>query len=182
METRIEIHGNEESCAALNSYIEKGALEGVVICRDEGRKNTITLRDAKGFEIQSFKTPLRLGELLDSIDKAKRAGSFATMTKMIEFQNASLDITMGVFKREKEEGVSLTEKEVEILILLHKAKGEMITRQDLLQKIWNYVDAVETHTLETHIYRLRQKIEKTPAQPQILITEENGYRVILKTD
>ena len=181
METRVEIHGNEASCAALNAYIEKGALEGVVVCRDESSENTITLRNEKGAEVQVFKTPIRLGELLDCIDKVKSAGAFATKTQIIELKNASLDITMGVFKREGGKAVSLTEKEVEILILLHKAKGDVIMRQDLLKKIWNYVDAVETHTLETHIYRLRQKIEKMPAQPEILITEENGYRVIPKT-
>ncbi len=72
--------------------------------------------------------------------------------------------------------VRLTEKETNILKFLHRA-GETVARDTLLHEVWGYNPAVTTHTLETHIYRLRQKIEKNPAHAQILITESGGYRL-----
>lgn len=72
----------------------------------------------------------------------------------------------------------LTEKERNILILLHEAQNKAVSRDAMLGKIWNYTTDLETHTLETHIYRLRQKIEKDPSAPKILLTEDKGYRLL----
>lgn len=69
----------------------------------------------------------------------------------------------------------LTEKERDILLALLEAEGRLVLRRDLLDSVWGYASGVETHTLETHIYRLRQKIEIDPARPQILLTAEEGY-------
>jgi DNA-binding response OmpR family regulator len=71
--------------------------------------------------------------------------------------------------------VRLTEKETSILRRLYRAKQRSVTRQTLLQEVWGYNSEVTTHTLETHIYRLRQKIEKDAIVPAILITEVGGY-------
>lgn len=71
----------------------------------------------------------------------------------------------------------LTEKEVSILIFLYRAKGSVVTRDVLLKELWGYNSSVTTHTLETHIYRLRQKIELDPANAQILLTEGGGYKL-----
>ncbi|MDE2462368.1 MAG: response regulator transcription factor [Alphaproteobacteria bacterium] len=73
--------------------------------------------------------------------------------------------------------VRLTEKETNILKFLYRS-GETVPREMLLHEVWGYNPAVTTHTLETHIYRLRQKIEPNPAQAQILITETGGYRLV----
>lgn len=73
--------------------------------------------------------------------------------------------------------VRLTEKETNILKFLYRS-GETVPRDTLLHEVWGYNPAVTTHTLETHIYRLRQKIEINPAQAQILITESGGYRLL----
>lgn len=70
--------------------------------------------------------------------------------------------------------IRLTEKEVDVLLYL-RAHPEGVSRAALLENIWGYADGVETHTIETHIYRLRQKIEPDPANPSILVTNENGY-------
>ncbi|EJF89622.1 hypothetical protein ME1_00392 [Bartonella vinsonii subsp. arupensis OK-94-513] len=73
----------------------------------------------------------------------------------------------------------LTEKEAEILKYLSSTHDKIVSRETLLEQIWGYNENVVTHTLETHIYRLRQKIEKDPSNAQILITDQNGYRLNL---
>ena len=73
--------------------------------------------------------------------------------------------------------IRLTEKETNILKFLYRS-GDTVARETLLHEVWGYNPAVTTHTLETHIYRLRQKIENTPGQAQILVTESGGYRLV----
>lgn len=71
----------------------------------------------------------------------------------------------------------LTEKETAILRFLYRASGQVVTRDVLLREVWGYNASVTTHTLETHIYRLRQKIEQDPTSAQLLMTEGGGYRL-----
>jgi DNA-binding response OmpR family regulator len=74
--------------------------------------------------------------------------------------------------------VRLTEKETSILKFLYRAGDKVVGRDVLLHEVWGYNPAVTTHTLETHIYRLRQKIENDPAHAKLLVTESGGYRLI----
>ena len=74
--------------------------------------------------------------------------------------------------------IRLTEKETNILKYLYRC-AETVPRETLLHEVWGYNPAVTTHTLETHIYRLRQKIEQNPGEARILITESGGYRLIV---
>jgi DNA-binding response OmpR family regulator len=73
--------------------------------------------------------------------------------------------------------IRLTEKETNILKYLHRC-GDTVPRETLLHEVWGYNPAVTTHTLETHIYRLRQKIELNPGEARILVTESGGYRLM----
>lgn len=73
--------------------------------------------------------------------------------------------------------VRLTEKETNILKYLYRAGGKAVARDELLTEVWGYNAGVTTHTLETHIYRLRQKIEPNAATAQLLVTEAGGYRL-----
>lgn len=73
--------------------------------------------------------------------------------------------------------IRLTEKESAILKYLYRASGETVARPELLNEVWGYNATVTTHTLETHIYRLRQKMEYDPTDARILITERGGYRL-----
>ncbi len=74
--------------------------------------------------------------------------------------------------------IRLTEKEVAILKYLYRAGERPIARDTLLREVWGYNAGVTTHTLETHIYRLRQKIERNPGQAEILVTEAGGYKLV----
>ncbi len=74
--------------------------------------------------------------------------------------------------------VRLTEREASILKYLYRAEGRMAPRQMLLSEVWDYHADVTTHTLETHIYRLRQKLEKDPYNAELLVTENGGYRLV----
>ena len=71
----------------------------------------------------------------------------------------------------------LTEKEVAILKYLYRSDARSVSRQKLLHEVWGYNPAATTHTLETHIYRLRMKIEGNPAKPLLLVTDSQGYRL-----
>ena len=73
--------------------------------------------------------------------------------------------------------VRLTEKETAILKYLYRADEKVITRDVLLHEVWGYNSGVTTHTLETHIYRLRQKIEKDPSKAELLVTDVGGYKL-----
>ena len=75
--------------------------------------------------------------------------------------------------------IRLTEKETNILKFLYRATEHVVPRDILLHEVWGYNASVTTHTLETHIYRLRQKIEPDPGKASILITENGGYRLSL---
>ena len=75
--------------------------------------------------------------------------------------------------------IRLTEKETNILKFLYRATEQVVPRDILLHEVWGYNASVTTHTLETHIYRLRQKIEPDPGKASILITENGGYRLSL---
>ena len=77
----------------------------------------------------------------------------------------------------KNRRIRLTEKEAAILKFLYRAGTRSVQRQVLLNEVWGYNAAVTTHTLETHIYRLRQKIEPDPANARLLVTEGGGYRL-----
>lgn len=74
--------------------------------------------------------------------------------------------------------VRLTEKETAILKYLYRAGQKVITRDVLLHEVWGYNSGVTTHTLETHIYRLRQKIERDPSRAELLVTESGGYKLV----
>lgn len=74
--------------------------------------------------------------------------------------------------------IRLTEKETAILRYLYRAGSKPVSREVLLDEVWGYNAGITTHTLETHVYRLRQKIEVNPAAAQILITEPGGYRLV----
>lgn len=96
----------------------------------------------------------------------------------IALGNCRLDVHAREFFESDGESVMLTEKEVDVLVYLFQRKTPA-TRDDLLKDVWNYAADVDTHTIETHIYRLRQKIEPDAEHSKILLTTKDGYSLAM---
>lgn len=75
------------------------------------------------------------------------------------------------------EKIKLTEREVKMILYLYKMKGQIINKHQFLQEVWGYHPDVSTHTIETHIYRLRQKVEKNDKSPELISTTAGGYKL-----
>ena len=90
-----------------------------------------------------------------------------------KFQPAAKMLTSPIADKK----IRLTEKETAILKYLYRVGRKTVPRETLLGEVWGYNAGVTTHTLETHVYRLRQKIEPDPQQVQLLVTEPGGYRL-----
>lgn len=116
--------------------------------------------------------PVRLGALLARVDEALRAPPISGHALGPWRFDPAARLLLGADGRR----VRLTDKEAAILEHLRRAGG-VVVREALLAEIWGYSAAVTTHTLETHIYRLRRKIESDPANATLLLTEAGGYRL-----
>lgn len=116
--------------------------------------------------------PLRLEELIAALTRRPRARPGPIVVGV-----CTLDRHTGLLTRGGRETGQLTEKERDILALLAESRGRTVPRRALLEKVWNYGETVETHTLETHIYRLRQKLEDDPSAPRHILTDGSGYRL-----
>ncbi len=86
--------------------------------------------------------------------------------------------SMKLLVTDDDKKIRLTEKETNILKFLYRSTEGVVARDTLLHEVWGYNAGVTTHTLETHIYRLRQKIEPDPSNARLLVTESGGYRLV----
>lgn len=127
--------------------------------------------------LQDSLPPMRAWRLIETIQE---------MLSRLSSVPAELQLPLGIVKTREalwcpqgQPAQKLTEKETGILIRLYESNGQTVTRDELLDSVWKYAEGVETHTLETHMYRLRQKIEADPSQPIMLVTTENGYALKL---
>lgn len=111
--------------------------------------------------------PFRFVDLVALIDLAPRA---APAVGPYRFEARELRAPSGA-------RLKLTEKEAAILARLAQADGAPVSREALLRDVWGYAPSVSTRTLETHIHRLRRKLEPSPANPRWLVTEGAGYRL-----
>lgn len=131
---------------------------------DSGANDYVTKPFRFNVFLARLRAQLRTHEQSDDAIFAVGPYMFTPATKMLTHQ-------------ETERKIKLTEKETAILKFLYRSQGQEVSRDRLLGEVWGYNAAVNTHTLETHIYRLRQKIEPIPGQASILITENGGYRL-----
>jgi DNA-binding response OmpR family regulator len=162
--------------------------EAVKILRREGFKSPIvmlTAQDSDADEILGLESgandyvtkPFRFSVLLARIRAALRQHD---QSEDVVFTIGPYSFQPAAKLLESTDGnkVRLTDKETNILKYLYRQGPKTITREILLKEVWGYNNRVTTHTLETHIYRLRQKIERDPSNARLLVTEEGGYRLV----
>ena len=166
--------------------------DGRQVCNDLRKANVsvpIIMVTASGGESDTIKgldsgandyiaKPFRLGELLARLRAHLRQHEHSEDAVLaIGHYTFKPNVKMLVDEKANKK-IRLTEKETAILKYLYRAGQRAISRETLLGEVWGYNAGVTTHTLETHVYRLRQKIEKDPAKAVILITDQGGYRLV----
>ena len=173
-----------ESAAFVDIFT--GGLAGMVTLAGADEKPLVTLvcpsgdrAATEGAVVQlgqdGLDMPARLSDIVAAIERAAMAGSANGAERTHEgwrliAEKMTLYTPEGV-------ALALTDTEVRLLACLFDAAGNEVPRNDLLQTVWGYRPGLDTHTVETHIYRLRQKIEHDPANPAFVMTTENGYRL-----
>ena len=117
--------------------------------------------------------PVRLGLLLARIDAhaSEPEGARSRRLGPYEFLPADRELRL------ESEAIRLTELECKLLACLAEGEGSVIGREELLARVWGYSSGIATHTVETHVWRLRQKIETDDPATRFLITEPGGYRL-----
>ena len=155
--------------------LRRAGIDGpIVLLADERTDKALAL--AAGASDCIVK-PFRIGDLLtrlrDLLREAEDNGAAAMTIGPYAFLPTAKLLSDAAGARK----VRLTEKETAILEFLYRA-GRAIGRDTLLGEVWGYNAGVTTHTLETHVYRLRRKIERDPANAEILVTEPGGYRLL----
>ncbi|MEL7465600.1 MAG: response regulator transcription factor [Pseudomonadota bacterium] len=127
---------------------------------------------ANDYIAKPFKFPVLLARLRAQLRQHEQSEDAVFSIGPYSFRPAVKMLT-----DEENKKVRLTEKETNILKFLYRAGGQVVARDVLLHEVWGYNAGVTTHTLETHIYRLRQKIEPDPSNARLLVTESGGYRL-----
>ncbi len=128
---------------------------------------------ANDYVTKPFKFPVLLARIRAQLRQHEQSEDAVFQLGPYSFRPA-----MKLLVTEDDRKVRLTEKETNILKFLYRAPDGIVARDVLLHEVWGYNAGVTTHTLETHIYRLRQKIEPDPSNARLLVTESGGYRLV----
>ncbi len=168
-----EIHADKKTGEILSVYLQSNNLND--LCNIKTSRNNKELVIVNNKQQKKYTLPVKIGEIIDQLNIYKNNDN---KRKVIKLNGGTLDIAQNTFIKNNEEQIYLTEKEAAIIKFLYANRNSVISRETLLKAIWGYADNVETHTLETHIYRLRQKIELDPYKPEIIVTSDEGYKVI----
>jgi DNA-binding response OmpR family regulator len=128
---------------------------------------------ANDYVTKPFKFPVLLARIRAQLRQHEQSEDAVFAVGPYTFKPA-----MKMLVTEDERKIRLTEKETNILKFLYRSSADVVPRDVLLHEVWGYNAGVTTHTLETHIYRLRQKIEPDPSNARLLVTESGGYRLM----
>jgi len=128
---------------------------------------------ANDYVTKPFKFPVLLARIRAQLRQHEQSEDAVFVLGNYTFKPA-----MKMLIGEDDKKIRLTEKETNILKFLYRSTDGVVPREVLLHEVWGYNAGVTTHTLETHIYRLRQKIEPDPSNARLLVTESGGYRLV----
>ena len=128
---------------------------------------------ANDYVTKPFKFPVLLARIRAQLRQHKQSEDAVIAMGPYTFKPAEK-----MLLTEEAKKIRLTEKETNILKFLYRSTDGVVPRDTLLHEVWGYNAGVTTHTLETHIYRLRQKIEPDPSNARLLVTENGGYRLV----
>jgi len=129
---------------------------------------------ANDYITKPFRIEVLLARIRAQIRQHERSDDAVFTIGSFAFQTANKLL----LNNETNEKTRLTDKETALLKYLYRAGGRVVDRDVLLGEVWGYNAAVDTHTVETHIYRLRQKIERDSSNPEILVSGPDGYRLV----
>lgn len=148
---------------------------GIIIEAEESTAHGLLCTSPKGeadlpsVDFSKLSKPLRISDLLSLLNNLP-------YSHKITFSHYSLDFREKILTNLKTHTTSrLTGKECQLLRFFYQSKGEELSKGTILKEIWGYHPDTDTHTLETHIYRLRQKLEEDPNDPKILLNGKKGY-------
>lgn len=167
---------NSHSISSFLKLIKETQITNKVLFMKDSDSEEISSTDGFTDNHHFIEKPFRIQHLIKKIDfvLAKISGStdvthiigpfvFFPEKKIITFNDQA--------------DIELTEKEVGILKCLLSSGEEIVDKDEILKQVWNYNLGVTTHTLETHIYRLRQKLEISPSTPRIIVSEGGGFKL-----
>lgn len=133
-------------------------------------------KDASDFADIVIKKPIKLSSFLKALKEETLLPKVRRKECLIFNEYSLYPVKKEIFSATTEKTTKLTEKEVDIIKYLYQKAPAVISKEELLEKVWEYSTDATTHTVETHIYRLRQKVEKDGSS-QLIITENNGYKL-----
>jgi len=167
-----------DGCDYCASLRRQGHKMPVIMLTGSGDEKNI-VRGLEAGANDYIVKPFRLHELMARIRSHLRGFETSDDAVFTIGQYLFRPSARSLVERAGNRRVRLTNKEVGLLRFLYNARDRVVSRQDLLYEVWGYNTSVTTHTLEAHVYRLRQKIEMDPTDPRLLVTYRHGYRLML---
>jgi len=162
----------DEDIRLLDTHIKKNLRAPVILLSSEDIADNTKVHHI-------IYKPFLLSNFLDDIKSSINIFENST-DGTIEFNNYILyPLRKEILNLRNDETTKLTEKEVAVIKYLYKNSDKIVAKTDLMQEVWGYAADAYTHTVETHIYRLRQKVEHDDASAQLILTSDGGYQLKL---
>ena len=171
-------HILEELSSELNFKVIFADSENSLNYKIKNNNNSLIISNKKYLEIDSHlvleKTPINIFQLVEKINVEFLKFHFNSQSEM-NVNNYNIDLNSREMSM-NDLKLKLTEKEINTIIYLSKS-NKSISIDELQEKVWSYQSDIETHTVETHIYRLRKKIFNTFKDKEFIISKKNGYQI-----
>jgi len=173
LEVSLPDLNGHDVCGLMRKH---GVMSPIVMLSDSNTDADIILGLGAG-AIDYLARPFHVGVLMARLRAHLRAHERTESALLTIGPYTFHQATRILFRKEDNRKIHLTDKEAEILKFFYRTGNKIISRKVLLDKVWRYNEKAVSHTLETHLYRLRQKIEPDPSNASILITVAGGYRL-----